>query len=146
MSIRRYESGERIITDEILERIADALGFHIFDLTGIGKELDKYTFELEIPPDATQEDIEQMRMAFDGKTAKDIYDELSGEEKKIFLKIWHDYNTEVEQVARDYNSLDQWGQQAVRAVISVEKARMRGAEGKDTPAPEPPPETAENGG
>ena len=26
MSIRRYESGERIITDEILERIADALG------------------------------------------------------------------------------------------------------------------------
>lgn len=35
MSIRRYEGGERIINDETLQRIADALGVSFDYLTGI---------------------------------------------------------------------------------------------------------------
>lgn len=40
MSIRRYESGERIASEKILSKIANALGVQLFDLIGYGGKFD----------------------------------------------------------------------------------------------------------
>ena len=46
MSIRRYESGERIVTDEALQRIANALEISIYELKGLS---DVEAFKAEFP-------------------------------------------------------------------------------------------------
>lgn len=43
MSIRRYESGERIAPEGVRQRIADALGISISDLTGEAETFQPFT-------------------------------------------------------------------------------------------------------
>lgn len=126
-----------------LQRIADALGVHIFDLNGIGKELDKYVPKLEdisFPPDISPSEKERI-IELLKSNPRILYNALSDEEKEEFWKIKRDYEADVDQVAQDYNNLDQWGKKAVRAVISAEQERMHGTEGKDTTTLPPPPES-----
>lgn len=141
-SVAQWENDLRNPKIETLQRIADALGVHIFDLTGIGKELDKYVPKLEdisFPPDTSPSEKERI-IELLKSNPRILYNALSDEDKEEFWKIKRDCE-DVEQVARDYDNLDQWGKKAVRAVISAEQERMHGTEGKDTTPPPPPPES-----
>ena len=52
MSIRRYESGERIVTDEALQRIANALEISIYELKGLS-DVEAFKAELNDSIDMT---------------------------------------------------------------------------------------------
>lgn len=78
MSIRRYESGDRLISEKNLQRIADALGVHVLDLMGVGDQLDKYRVEAILPGG------EKLPMT---ENVREIFDSLSKEHRAEIWKI-----------------------------------------------------------
>lgn len=84
-----------------LQRIADALGVHIFDLNGIGKELDKYVPKLEdisFPPDISPSEKARI-VALLKSNPRDLYNMLSDEDKEEFWKIRYDYDIDMDRAA-----------------------------------------------
>lgn len=100
-SVAQWENDLRNPKIETLQRIADALGVHIFDLTGIGKELDKYVFELDessLPPDISPSEKERI-IALLKSNPRILYNALSDEEKEEFWKIRYDYDIDMDRAA-----------------------------------------------
>ena len=68
MSIRRYESGERIVTDEALQRIANALEISIYELKGLS-DVEAFKAELNDSIDMTLLEMRiHKKFGADGKT------------------------------------------------------------------------------
>ena len=90
-AVSRYELGQRELTIDTIERIANALGIHVFDLVGIGSEMDKYRIEIsEVswkngtpPPEETLKELEKNFSA--GPRA--LYDGLKEDQKQEFWTI-----------------------------------------------------------
>lgn len=88
VNISQLENNQRTPSMATLQRLADALGIHIFDLTGIGPEMDKYKVEIAWktgthPSDEKRKELEKAFSA--GPRA--LYDELGDEEKQEFWTI-----------------------------------------------------------
>lgn len=117
-TIRRYESGKLNPKIETVKKIADALGVHVFDLLGIGKELDKFHVIPEIPIDETPESRQAIQ-EIASTDARKLYDDLSIEKKREFWKLmnesFHEHkeapsiSDEAMKLAKDYDRLDRFG-------------------------------------
>lgn len=75
MSIRRYESGQRIITAETLHRIADALGVHIFDIV-LDENIEDFVFSQDVM-DRAGNVKERVRTGAEIKKIYDSWDEIT---------------------------------------------------------------------
>lgn len=81
MSIRRYEGGERVITENVIKRIADALGVPVSSLLYDGTidlHLDGVKNPENMTPEELKEYVESMPKAFEElkKAAGDIADKI----------------------------------------------------------------------
>lgn len=125
-TISKYETGQIEPTLSQLKVISDVLGVHLFDLIGLGAELDKYETKVYSPTDANKE----------GTTIniREIYDSLSSEAQNEFWetiqrdhvkKTSSDLSEEALKVAKDYTGLDQPGKNVVRVVIAEEGKRVQ---------------------
>ena len=74
MSIRRYESGERIVTDEALQRIANALEISIYELKGLS-DVEAFKAELNDSIDMTLLEMRKFGIPLD--VAKKIAEEIA---------------------------------------------------------------------
>lgn len=131
-AIRKYESGQVTPKQDTLQRIANALGVHLLDLIGIGEDLDKYEVLVETPSNKKHTIAD----------ARKLYDSLSKREKGTFFEIVSDdvlltndayigsrkkapsYSDGAIKLAKDYDTLDRWGKQALRELADTEIARM----------------------
>lgn len=89
-AISRYELGQRELTLDTIQAIADALNVHIFDLLGIG---DKFR-HLQIkysdikPISGNTDDISQEKMSgILSVSAEEMYNEISDNKKEEFWNI-----------------------------------------------------------
>lgn len=88
--IAQYETNKRNPKVITLQRIAKALNTHVFDLIGIGKELDKYEVKYVVtekdgsPP--TPERLAEIEEVL-SKGPRGIYDSFSDYEKEKFWKM-----------------------------------------------------------
>ena len=62
VNISQLENNQRTPNLATLQRLADALGIHIFDLTGVGPELDKYRIEISWEDMALLSDDKEKRV------------------------------------------------------------------------------------
>ena len=88
VNISQLENNQRTPNMVTLQRLADALGIHIFDLTGIGPEMDKYKVEIAWkdgiqPSDEKRKELEKALSA--GPRA--LYDELGDDKKQEFWTV-----------------------------------------------------------
>lgn len=136
-SIGQWENDQRNPKWETLERISKALGVHILDLSGVGEELDRYSFEISVDGASPKSDEFIEKISKMGRNG--MYDALSHDDKQKFWKIdsqgdnagtrakkkkAHPYSDEAMQLAKDYDEkLDSWGQKAVRELADIEIAR-----------------------
>lgn len=165
-AIRFYESDRGNPTHKTLERIASALGVHVFDLIGIGAELDKYRLEYDRiepisgnPEDLTHEKRAELEKIFlDGPRAD--YDSLSDKDKIEFWQMisrgseFFDIDNLRARINAALDQLPEEGQKKVATYAEdlIPRYRYRRQEvppanlaDQDTPSPEPPPESTENG-
>lgn len=94
-AISRYELGQRELTLDTIQAIADALGIHIFDLMGVGENLKNVHMDLQYsyidpvsglpgkPPPGKKEEIEKLLSADVGE----VYNSISNEQKTKFWEI-----------------------------------------------------------
>lgn len=141
-SIGQWENDQRNPKLETLQRISNALGIHILDLTGIGGELDKYSYELtdiKFPPGMPAAKRKQLVESLSKTGYRDMYDTLSDEDVQKFWAIALEagntareakkenaplYSSEAMRLAKDYDDkLDSWGRKAVRELMDTEIAR-----------------------
>lgn len=98
-AISRYELGQRELTLNNLERIANALGIHIFDLVDIGAKLDaiseefeKEGFGFEIVPiagkseEVTPEKLDEIKKILESDV-RCVYNGITDEQKRKFGDI-----------------------------------------------------------
>lgn len=144
-SIGQWENDQRNPKIETLQRISHALGVHIFDLAGIGDELNRYSYEItdvrsrsgDTP--VSEEEKQRFATKISGMSVQDLYDELSEEDRLEFWRIASEakdtaagakkeksspYSSEALRLARDYDEkLDNWGRKQVRSTADIEIAR-----------------------
>lgn len=167
-AIRFYESDRGNPTHKTIERIATALGVHIFDLVGIGEELDKLRIISEDiqpifgnPEDFTPEkEAELEKILLSGP--REDYDAISDKAKAEFWRIiaqgdgMPDIDSPRTRTNVALDQMTQEGQDKVADYAEDILPRYRAEtppppppaspEGKDTVPPSPPPESPENGG
>ena len=92
-AVSRYELGQRAISVDMLERIANALNVHIFDLVGLGEQLGKFRVKYEKieplpgnPEDLTPEKIAEVEKIL-SSDPRDIYDRISDKDKSEFWQM-----------------------------------------------------------
>lgn len=92
-AISRYELGQRELTIDTLQSIADALDIHIFDIVGIGDKMKKLRFEYaDIVPlpgkeaEFTPEKKAKLERLLSKGTAA-LYDEISDDQKREFWEM-----------------------------------------------------------
>ena len=158
-AISRYELGQRAMSLDTVQSIANALGVHILDLVGIGEELDKFQVTITDvrplpgnPQDATPEKIAETVELMNTLGYRGMYDSLSDADKVAFWKsVEQPLRAELDDA---FNALNDRGQEiAVERV--KELGKIREYRRPDTPPapPEdtestpaaPPPESTENG-
>lgn len=89
-AVSRYELGQRELTIDTIERIANALGIHVFDLVGIGTELDKRRItadQIEPNPDKLTPEKKQVLEEILTSDARNLYDMLTDGQKNEFWDI-----------------------------------------------------------
>lgn len=148
-TVAQWENDLRNPKYDTLKRIADALNIHIFDLIGIGEELDSYDVQFSVEPiDDKPIPEELFRLLNSG--ARAIYDSFSEEEKDTFfsesgllsflntspknglgksvskekIKKIPSLSDEAIKLAEDYDRLDHWGKKQVRSVVNIEIDRI----------------------
>lgn len=120
VNISQLENNQRTPNMVTLQRLADALGIHIFDLTGIGPEMDKYKFEVARkdearPPDDKQVELEKVISA--GPRA--MYDELTDSGKQEFwARIMKPFHAQLNEA---FERLNEDGQR-----IAIQRVRELG--------------------
>ncbi len=139
VNISQLENNQRTPSIVTLQRLADALGIHIFDLTGIGPEMDKYKIEIAWkdgpqPPDEKQKELGKALSA--GPRA--LYDELEDDEKQEFwtmlMKPLHaQLNEAFEQLNEDGQGI------AVQRVRELGRIPEYQREQPETASQSPPP-------
>lgn len=162
-AISRYELGQRAMSLDTVQSIANALGVHILDLVGIGEELDKFQVTItEVrplpgnPQDATPEKIAETVELMNTSGYRGMYDSLSDADKVAFWKsVEQPLRAELDDA---FNALNDRGQEiAVERVKELGKIREyrlqqhpqtlpAPPEGTDTTPAEKPTEGPENGG
>ncbi len=158
-AISRYELGQRAMSLDTVQSIANALGVHILDLVGIGEELDKFQVTITDvrplpgnPQDATPEKIAETVELMNTLGYRGMYDSLSDADKVAFWKsVEQPLRAELDDA---FNALNDRGQEiAVERVKELGKIREyrrpdtlpAPPEGTDTTPAVPPPESTENG-
>lgn len=128
-TISKYEAGQIEPTLSQLQAIADALGVHLFDLLGVGAELDKYVADLHFPEGSKPADPAAIPM-----NPRELYNDLSEEEKREFLEVLRsdealkiapsDLSEEAQKIARSYDKMNAHGKGAVRAILNYEEKEL----------------------
>lgn len=159
-AISRYELGQRELTLDTIQTIADALNVHIFDLLGIGEKLRSFQIEcLDIQPisgnpdDMSQEKISKLLSA----SVDEIYDGISADQKREFWNLLiegggipkFNPNPIRSHIDTILDKMNKEGQQKVADYAEDilpryrrEEAPPEGTPGKDTPMAESPTEGA----
>ena len=155
--ISKYENGTISPSVSMLEDIAAALGVHIFDLVGIGEELDKFQITLTDvrplagePQDVTPEKIAEIVELMNIKGFSGMYDSLSDADKVTFWKnVEQPFRAELDEL---FTALNDKGQEkAVEYARDLLPTHRRPdtlpapPEGTDTTPAEKPTEGPENG-
>lgn len=134
-AVSRYELGQREININTLQRIADALGIHMLDLTGVGDDLEKYATDLTPPIP----DIRQMYEALTAEEMARFWEVIHGD--KPAKKAPSDLSEEALKIAKDYHELDQPGKNVVKVVIAEEGKRVQAEKERRQVAASDPAET-----
>ena len=136
-SIGQWENDQRNPKITTLQRIAGALGVHVFDLTGIGAEFDRYSYDLtgvQFPPGMPAAERERRVERLSKIDCRSAYSMLTSEEVQRFWALLREeaaqekaaapYSSAAMELARDYDErLDAWGRKQVRSTADVEIAR-----------------------
>ena len=158
-AISRYELGQRAMSLDTVQSIANALGVHILDLVGIGEELDKFQVTITDvrplpgnPQDATPEKIAETVELMNTLGYRGMYDSLSDADKVAFWKsVEQPLRAELDDA---FNALNDRGQEiAVERVKELGKIREyrrpdtppAPPEDTETTPAAPPPESTEDG-
>lgn len=154
VNISQLENNQRTPSLVTLQRLADALGLHIFDLIGIGKRIEQIEFETEGIENLDGSPMTPERIAevkeFLSKNPREIYSNASDKVKKIF------WNTLVEDGAlselrllsnreRIYAALEQMNEEGQRRVADYAEDILPRYRTETTPQPPPRDETPGRG-
>lgn len=90
--IAQYETDKRNPKVETLERIASALGVHVFDLLGVGEQLDPYVQNLDniaISGTISASEFKNVEQRLASMTAAEMFNTLPVEQKCEFIHMFN---------------------------------------------------------
>lgn len=166
-AVSRYELGQRELTIDTIERIANALGIHVFDLVGIGTELDKRRItadQIEPNPDKLTPEKKQVLEEILTSDARNLYDMLTDGQKNEFWDIlaigrepaiFYNKSSYINRIEATISKMTEEGQRRVADYADDILPRYRAEtapqspsapqDGKDTTPPPDAPETPPEG-
>lgn len=139
MSIRRYENGERIVTEKTMARIANALDVAIYEFFPDGEEMDKELFPWwPLHPPHKLSGIEAKNYVKNRFANAETWKARKDEIGEDLAKLNDDGQIEAVKRVKELTRLDEYRRKPESSPLSAGiKVYGDGPAGSFTPAPEP---------